>query len=280
MEGLKGMKIVEANGARIPALGLGTWDLRGAACAELVAHALTHGYRHIDTAQMYANEREVGQGIAASGVARDAFFLTTKVWPDNFRADDFARAAEERLRLLDCGPVDLLLLHWPSREVPLAETMAALVKAKRDGLTKHIGISNFTTALIAEAVALADEPIACNQVEYHPLLGQDAVLAACARHGIAVTAYCPIARNAVAEHAVVREIADRHDASPAQIALAWLVRQDGVIAIPRSSKPERLDSNLAALEIALSDADAAAIGALTSHNQRLVNPAGVAPDWD
>lgn len=274
------MKIVEANGARIPALGLGTWDLRGGQCAELVAHALTHGYQHIDTAQMYANEREVGQGIAASGVTRDAFFLTTKIWPDNFSADDFARAAEERVRLLDCGPVDLLLLHWPSREVPLAETMAALVKAKRDGLTKHIGISNFTTALIGEAVALADEPIACNQVEYHPLLSQDAVLAACARHGIAVTAYCPIARNAVADQAVVREIAGKHDASPAQIALAWLVRQDGVIAIPRSSKPERLDSNLAALDIDLSDDDAAAIGALTAHNQRLVSPAGVAPDWD
>ena len=274
------MKTVQAHGAVIPALGLGTWELRGEQCTELVKAALDMGYRHVDTAQMYANEREVGQGIRASGVAREDIFLTTKIWPDCHAADDFARAVDERLALLDCGPADLLLLHWPSRTVALSETVSALNKAHRAGLCRHIGISNFTVSQIRAAVALSDAPLVCNQVEYHPLINQDKVLAACRDAGLAITAYCPIARNKVADEPVIREIAGRHGATPSQVALAWLAAQGDVVSIPRSSKVERLQQNLAALDLELSQDEADAISALKKGHMRLVAPAGVAPEWD
>lgn len=274
------MKTVSANGADIPAIGLGTWELRGEPCAKLVETALQNGYTHIDTAQMYQNEREVGAGIRASGVNRDSLFVTTKVWPENYSTDDFARAVDERLELLNCGTLDLLLLHWPPRAVSMAEAVAALNQAKRSGLARHIGISNFTVKQVEEAVALSDEPLACNQIEYHPLINQDKVRAACARHGLAVTAYCPIARNKVADEPVMRDIAQRHNASPAQVALAWLAGHGDVISIPRSSRPERLVDNLKALEISLSEDEMVKIGALKSRNLRLVDPESVRPEWD
>ncbi len=274
------MKTVSANGADIPAIGLGTWELRGDECAKLVETALQNGYTHIDTAQMYQNEREVGAGIKASGVDRDSLFVTTKIWPDNYASDDFARAVDERLALLDCGTLDLLLLHWPPGAVSMAEAVAGLNKAKRAGLARHIGISNFTVAQVEEAVVLSGEPLVCNQIEYHPLINQDKVRAACARHGLAVTAYCPIARNKVADEPVMRDIAQRHDASPAQIALAWLAGHGDVISIPRSSRPERLADNLKALEVSLNDDEMAEISALNVRNLRLVDPEGVRPEWD
>jgi diketogulonate reductase-like aldo/keto reductase len=274
------MKTVSANGAEIPAIGLGTWELRGDECAKLVETALQNGYTHIDTAQMYQNEREVGAGIKASGVDRDSLFVTTKIWPDNYASDDFARAVDERLALLDCGTLDLLLLHWPPGAVSMAEAVAGLNKAKRAGLARHIGISNFTVAQVEEAVALSEEPLVCNQIEYHPLINQDKVRAACARHGLAVTAYCPIARNKVADEPVMRDIAQRHDVSPAQIALAWLAGHGDVISIPRSSRPERLADNLKALEVSLNDDEMAEISALNVRNLRLVDPEGVRPEWD
>jgi diketogulonate reductase-like aldo/keto reductase len=274
------MKNVSANGADIPAIGLGTWELRGDECAKLVETALRNGYTHIDTAQMYQNEREVGAGIRASGVDRDSLFVTTKIWPDNYASDDFARAVDERLALLDCGTLDLLLLHWPPRAVSMAEAVAGLNKAKQSGLARHIGISNFTVAQVEEAVGLSEQPLVCNQIEYHPLINQDKVRAACARHGLAVTAYCPIARNKVADEPVIRDIAQRHDASPAQIALAWLAGHGDVISIPRSSRPERLADNLKALEVSLNDDEMAEISALKARNMRLVDPEGVRPEWD
>ena len=274
------MKNVSANGADIPAIGLGTWELRGDECAKLVETALRNGYTHIDTAQMYQNEREVGAGIRASGVDRDSLFVTTKIWPDNYASDDFARAVDERLALLDCGTPDLLLLHWPPGAVSMAEAVAGLNKAKKSGLARHIGISNFTVAQVEEAVGLSEEPLVCNQIEYHPLINQDKVRAACARHGLAVTAYCPIARNKVADEPVIRDIAQRHDASPAQIALAWLACHGDVISIPRSSRPERLADNLKALEISLNEDEMAEISALKARNMRLVDPESVRPEWD
>lgn len=274
------MKTVSANGAEIPAIGLGTWELRGEQCAELVSAALQGGYTHIDTAQMYQNEAEVGEGIRASGQNRANIFLTTKIWPDNYAGSDFDRAVDERLNLLDCGTVDLLLLHWPPRAVSMAEAVAGLNRAKRAGLTRHIGISNFTVRQVEEAVALSDEPLVCNQIEYHPLINQDKVRAACARHGLAVTAYCPIARNKVADEPVITRIAKRHGSSPAQIALAWLAGHGDVISIPRSSRPERLADNLKALDVSLGEDEMAEITALNSRNMRLVDPEGVRPDWD
>lgn len=274
------MKTVSANGADIPAIGLGTWELRGEQCARLVEAALMAGYTHIDTAQMYQNEAAVGAGIRASHKDRDSLFVTTKIWPENYAASDFDRAVDERLDLLDCGPVDLLLLHWPPRTVSMSEAVAGLNRAKRAGLARHIGISNFTVSQVEEAVALSDAPLVCNQIEYHPLINQDKVRAACAHHGLAVTAYCPIARNKVAEEPVIAKIAQRHDASPAQVALAWLAGHGDVISIPRSSRPERLADNLKALAISLSEDEMAGISALGTRDLRLVDPEGVRPDWD
>lgn len=190
------MLFVEANGARIPAIGLGTWELGGRACGRVVEQALRLGYRHIDTAQVYDNEREVGDGLRGSGVRRDDIFLTTKVWTNHFAPHDLERSVKESLARMRLSSVDLLLLHWPNSHVPLEETLGALSHAKRMGLTRHIGVSNFTVALTEQAVALSPEPLVCNQVEYHPYLDQTKVRATCDQHGLALVAYSPIARGA------------------------------------------------------------------------------------
>ncbi len=179
------MQVVEANGARIPLLGLGTWDLRGRVCARIVEQALRLGYRHIDTAEMYDNEREVGEGLRISGVPRNEIFVVTKIWPSHFAPRELVRAAKESLTKLRLSEVDLLLLHWPNPRIPLSETLGALCKAKEAGLARHIGVSNFTVALIEEATRLSSEPLVCDQVELHPFLDQSKVRAACrgAWHG-------------------------------------------------------------------------------------------------
>src|SRR3954470_11744807 len=173
------MLFIEAHGAKIPAIGLGTWELRGRSCARLVEQALRLGYRHIDTAQVYENEREVGDGLRASGVKRDEVFVTTKIWTTHFAAKDLERSAKESLARLRLTEVDLLLLHWPNPQVPLSETVGALARVKKTGLARHIGVSNFTVALIEEAVAACPEPLVCDQVEYHPYLDQARVKEAC-----------------------------------------------------------------------------------------------------
>ena len=198
------MLFVEANGARIPAIGLGTWELRGRACARLVEQALRLGYRHIDTAQVYENEREVGEGLRASGVKRDQVFLTTKIWPTHFAPHDLERSAKESLVRLRLTEVDLLLLHWPNPQVPLVETLGALARVRQQGLARHIGVSNFTVALIEEAVASCPEPLVCDQVEYHPYLDQTKVREACARHGMALVAYSPVAKGRIKSDARLR----------------------------------------------------------------------------
>jgi predicted aldo/keto reductase-like oxidoreductase len=179
------MQFVEANGARIPAIGLGTWELRGRSCARLVGQAMKLGYRHIDTAQVYENEREVGEGLRASGIRRDEMFVTTKVWTTHFAPHDLERSTKESLVRLRMSDVDLLLLHWPNPHVPLAETLGALANARKLGLARHIGVSNFTVALIEEAVKACPEPLVCDQVEYHPYLDQTKVREACARNASA-----------------------------------------------------------------------------------------------
>src|SRR4029078_214148 len=189
------MNFIEANGAKIPAIGLGTWELRGRTCARLVEQALRLGYRHIDTAQVYENEREVGEGMRASGVKRDEIFLTTKVWTTHFKPNDLERSAKESLARLRLSEIDLLLLHWPNPQVPLAETLGALARVKQLGLARHIGVSNFTVALIEEAVAACSGRLVCNQVEYHCYLDQTKVREACARHGMAVVAYSPLVKG-------------------------------------------------------------------------------------
>jgi len=268
---------VEPHGARIPALGLGTFGLNGRVAERIVGHALDAGYRHVDTAQMYGNEAEVGKAIRRSSVPRDEIWLTTKIWPDRFRADDLLRAAEESVRRLGTEP-DLLLLHWPSSDVPLEETVGALNEARSRGHARHIGISNFTTAMIREALAHSAAPLLVDQVEYHPYLDQGAVLGELARHGMALIAYSPIGRGAVFRDPTLQRIGKAHGKNPGQVSLRWLLQQ-GVAAIPRSSREANVEANLAIFDFALSDAEMAEIAGLARPDGRMVEPA-VAPDWD
>jgi 2,5-diketo-D-gluconate reductase B len=262
---------IDANGAKIPLLGLGTWELRGRACARIVEQALRLGYRHLDTAQLYENEREVGEGLHASGVKRDDVFVTTKIWPSHFAPRELERSARERLMQLRLDEVDLLLLHWPNPQIPLSETIGALCKVKRDGLARHIGVSNFTVALIEQALAVSTEPLVCDQVECHPFLDQSKVMAACRKHGMAMVAYSPIARGDARGNEVLRRIGEAHKKSAVQVCLRYLVQQD-IVVIPRTSKVERLSENAAIFDFALSDQEMADVAALA-------HPGGRVVDW-
>jgi 2,5-diketo-D-gluconate reductase B len=271
------MQVVEANGTRIPAIGLGTWELRGRTCARIVEQALRLGYRHIDTAQMYDNEREVGEGLRASGAPRYEVFLTTKIWPTHFAPNDLIRSLKESLVKLRMTEVDLVLLHWPSPRVPLSETLDGLAHARQSGLAKNIGISNFNVALTEEAVALSKEPLVCNQVEYHPYLDQARVLEACRRLGLATVAYSPVAKGRVKDDRTLARIGQLHGKTAAQVCLRWLVQQN-VAAIPRTSKLERLEENLGVFDFTLSEQEMATISAMGSSAGRMVNVGGA--DWD
>ena len=272
------MQYVEANGARIPIVGFGSMRLKQEDGVKVIAGALRIGYRHIDTAQAYDNEREVGEALRASGVKREDVFLTTKVAWQRFKADDLTRSVNESLERLQTPYVDLLLLHWPNPQIPLAETLGAICKVKKAGLTRNIGISNFTLPLIDEAVKLASEPIATHQIEVHPFLDRSKIMAASARHGISITAYCPIARGRVPGNEVLTRIGEKYGKTAAQISLRWLVQQ-GIIVIPGTSKLERVAENFAVQDFALTEAEMAEIGALKREDGRVVNPPH-APQWD
>jgi diketogulonate reductase-like aldo/keto reductase len=274
------VRTVFGNGAKIPALGLGTWTLRGKAAARLVAGAIEAGYRHIDTAASYENEAAVGEGLRASGLARDEVFLTTKVWPTDIAEGDLQRSLGASLRRLGVDRVDLALIHWPSRTVPLAESIEALNEARDRGLARDIGVSNFTVALVEAAVALSAHPLACNQIEYHPYLKQDRVLAACRKHGLAVVSYCPLARGSdLFAQAAIARAARKHGKTPAQVVLRWHLQQDGVAAIPRSSDPDRIRENLEVFDFALEPEETAAIDALRPRHLRICD-FDFSPDWD
>ncbi|HKO72159.1 MAG TPA: aldo/keto reductase [Bradyrhizobium sp.] len=272
------MQFVEANGARIPAIGLGTWELRGRTCARLVEQALKLGYRHIDTAQIYENEREVGEGLRSSRVKREQLFVTTKVWTTHFAPNDLERSTKESLTKLRLSEIDLLLLHWPNPQVPLRETLGALARVKKAGLARHIGVSNFTVALIEEAVAGCPEPLVCDQVEYHPYLDQTRVKQACARHGMALVAYSPVAKGRVKNDETLARIGKTHGKTPAQVCLRWLVQQN-VAAIPRTSRIERLSENIDVFDFTLSELEMQHVSALASPKGRLTD-FGFAPKWD
>ena len=272
------MRFIEAKGARIPAIGLGTWELRGRNCARLVEQALKLGYRHIDTAQIYENERDVGDGLRASGIRRDDVFVTTKVWTTHFAPNDLERSTRESLARLRLSEVDLLLLHWPNPHVPLAETLGALAHVKKIGLSRHIGISNFTVALIEQATALCPEPLVCDQVEYHPYLDQTRLLDACANHGMALVAYSPIAKGRIRNDQTLSRIGQAHGKTAAQVCLRWLVQQN-VSAIPRTSKIERLSENMDIFDFELSDMQMRQIFQMRSPKGRLTDY-GFAPKWD
>jgi 2,5-diketo-D-gluconate reductase B len=272
------MIFVTVKGAKVPALGFGTWQLNGAQCESAVEHALALGYRHIDTAQAYGNEREVGRAIARSGVKRDAIFLTTKIAADKLAAKDVTRSLAGSLDALATDHVDLLLIHWPSATVKMGETLRAMNEAKAQGKVRHIGVSNFTVAQMREAMETHGSEIFCNQVEYHVLLGQSRVIDFARAHGIMVTAYCPLARGRIADQPDLAAIAKSHGKTVAQIALRWLLQQDGIAAIPKSSKREHIAANFALFDFTLSAAEMATITGLRG-NTRVVNPS-FAPVWD
>ncbi|KTQ95084.1 2,5-didehydrogluconate reductase [Aureimonas ureilytica] len=274
------MKMIEASGARIPALGFGTYKLTGDLCVRMVEKAIEAGYRHIDTARMYGNEREVGQGIRNSGLARSEAFVTTKVWFEDIGADRLVQSAAEAVEALDVGPVDLLLIHWPNAAIPLEDSIGALNEAKEKGLTRHIGVANFPSTLMDDAAAMSSAPLVCNQVEYHPLLSQEAILHACERNDMALIAYSPIGQGGeLLQHPTVTGIANRLGRTPAQVILRWELDQPRVGAIPRTSNEERLQENFDVFSFELSDTDRQSLNAMTQQRKRLVNPS-FAPAWD
>jgi len=265
----------------IPAFGLGTFRLKGQTVIDSVRNALDVGYRAIDTAQIYENEAEVGQAIAESGVARDELFITTKIWIANFHHNALLDSLRESLRKLRTDHVELTLIHWPSPKdaVPMAEYLGALAEAKSQGLTRQIGISNFTIAQTRQVIEiLGADAIATNQIEVHPYLQNRALIAFLKDQGIHVTAYMSLAYGEVLKDPVIQAIAERHQATPAQVALAWALQQ-GFAVIPSSTKRENLAGNLLAAELRLSDEDMAQIATL-DRGHRLANPEGIAPAWD
>ena len=271
------MQVVEAKGFRIPIVGLGTWALRGRDCARLVEQAIGIGYRHIDTAQMYDNESAVGEGVRAS-VLRSEVMVTTKVQPTLLAPHDLERSVKESLAQLRLDVIDLLLIHWPNPRVPLAETLGAMAKVKRAGYAKQIGVSNFTVALLDEANKVSSEPLVCNQIECHPFLDQDKVIATCRKYGMAVVAYSPIARGGAKGDKLLERIGKAHGKTAAQVCLRWLTQQ-GIVVIPRTSKVERLEENLANLDFDLSDAEMKEIAGLARSSGRIVDWSW-SPKWD
>ncbi len=270
---------ISARGADIPVIGFGSSQLGD--CAEIVASALELGYRHIDTAWKYGTEEGVGQGLRLSGLRRDEVFLTTKVSHEFLRADDFARSVDQSLERLQVDYVDLLLVHWPSVDnVPLAETMGALAKAKRAGKTRHVGVANFNIAMVEESMRLCPEPLCVLQAEYHPYLRQTRVLDFCRRAGLIFMAYCPLGRGRVFKDPVLAGIAQNRGKTVAQIALRWLVQQGGIAAIPRSSNPRHMADSLQVFNFSLGEEEMNRIHALARPDGRIANPAGRAPAWD
>jgi diketogulonate reductase-like aldo/keto reductase len=268
-----------ANGNAVPMIGFGTSQLGN--CGEIVARAIELGYRHIDTAWKYGSEEGVGAGIRNSGIARSHVFITTKVSHEYLGADDFARSLEQSLTRLRTDYVDQLLVHWPSTDgIPLAETMGALAKAKRQGKARHIGVANFNIALTRDAMRLCPEPLSTLQAEYHPYLEQTKLLAYCRDAGLIVMAYCPLGRGRLFKDDVLSDIAHSRGKTVAQIALRWLVQQGDIVPIPRSANPAHMAESLRIFDFALSDQEMARIFALARPDGRIANPIGRAPAWD
>lgn len=274
------MSIKNIGPAGIPNLGLGTFRMPAGETRDIVAAALAEGYRHIDTAQAYENEAEVGEGLRASGLPRDEVFVTTKILPRDFGAGAFRAAADRSLRALGTDHIDLLLLHWPSREVPLSETLPVLDALIEEGKVRFGGISNFTIAQTQEAGRILKAPVAANQVELHPFIDQSKLLAHLEAHSIPFEAYSPLAQGKVMRDPVLKEIAEAHDTSAAAVAVAWLLQKPNGVAIPKTAKKARLAGNLAAAEITLTAEEVDRIEGLARPDGRIVSPDNLAPNWD
>jgi len=271
---------VNVGNAAIPAIGFGTYGMSAADVYRLIPAALGAGFRHIDTAQIYRNEGEIGECVAASGIPRSEIFLTTKVWVSNYSERLFEASVNESLRKLKTDYIDLLLLHWPGSDVPLAEQIAGLNAVARAGKVKHIGVSNFNRALMTEAIGLSAAPLVTNQFEYHPYLNQSRLIESTLQAGLAVTGYCGMAIGRVFSDPTLKEIAARHGKTIAQIVLRWLVQQRGIVALSRTTRIDRLAQNLTVFDFELDGADMAAIHSLAIADSRIVDPPGLAPLWD
>lgn len=264
----------------MPNPGFGTFRLEGDTLKQSIHAALEAGYRHIDTAQFYGNEKGVGEAIRDSNVPRSDIFLTTKVWFDNLEPATFKASVDESLQKLGTDYVDLLLIHWPSpeNEVPMVDYLTALKGVKKEGKARHIGVSNFTCAQVDEAVSILGKgEIFTNQIEVHPYLQNLKLVDHCEQYGIHVTAFMPLAVGKVMEDTTLKQIAEAHDATPAQVTLAW-VKQRNMITIPSSTKARNIQSNIAAFDVELNDSEMAAIAEL-DRKERIANP-DFAPYWD
>jgi len=270
------MIYIDMNQERIPALGLGTYDLEGQACRTSVADAISLGYRHIDTAKMYDNEQDVGHGIKDATVDRDELFVTTKIWHTDLTRSGITAGLEDSLQKLQLDYVNLTLIHWPSDDMNLKECLETLMELQQQSKTRLIGVSNFPASLLQEAKSIA--PIVCNQVEYHPYLGQSAVLNIVREHNLMLTAYCPIAKGEVLQDQNLVDLGEKYGKSATQITLRWLVQQENVAAIPKASSHDHRAQNLDIFDFSLTDEEMADIHTL-SKNHRLVNP-HFAPVWD
>ena len=270
------LRALEIQGTTVPKLGFGTWEILGRDCEEAVADALEIGYRHLDTAQAYDNEAEVGKALAASNIPREELWLTTKLWRSEFAPDKVRASTEGSLERLQVSCIDLLLLHWPNDAVPLEETLGALASLREEGLVKHYGVSNFPAGMLREALKVA--PVFADQVEFHPYLGQDALVELAAERDFMVTAYSPLARGKVPQDETLRAIGEAHGKTAGQVALRWLLDQPNVATIPKASSHDRRVENFEVFDFELSDEDRAKIDALPK-DERVINPRW-APDWD
>ncbi len=269
---------IHRDGGEMPKIGLGTWELKGKSCSGIVETALNMGYRHIDTARMYENETEVGQGLSNSGLPREDFFLTSKVFCDSLAPKDVRTSCEASLKDLGTDYLDLLLIHWPSDTVPLADTLGTMSDLRAEGKIRHLGVSNFTSKLLQEAAKVTTTPIFCNQVEFHPLLDQRKLLAYQYDLHIPLVAYCPLAHGRILHNRVLIEIAKKYGLLPSQLSLYWITHHEQVAAIPKTSSDTHLHENLDIFSIHLEREDIEAINALQG-NDRCIDP-DWAPEWD
>lgn len=273
------MEYVTAGGAKIPALGFGVFRMSDAEVEAIVPAALETGFRHFDTAQIYGNEAALGRALKAAGANRDDLFLTTKVWVDKYKPGAFADSVDESLEKIGVDQVDLLLLHWPAHDVPVAEQVALLNEVAAAGRTRHIGVSNQNIAQLRESVALSAAPIVTNQIEIHPYIDQSAMMAAATEMGVALTAYFAMADGAVPRDEALQAIGARHGKTAAQVVLRWLVQQ-GIITLSKTANPARLAENFDIFDFALSPQDMAEVSSLVRADGRIVSPPELAPAWD
>jgi len=272
------MEYLQSQGIRLPRLGLGTYRMQGDVCRAAVESALAAGYRHIDTAEMYANEDAIGAALASARVPRAELHVTTKVWIENLAPDALRRSFDASLKKLRLDHLDLYLIHWPTHSMNLPAALEAMMKLKEEGRTRAIGVANFTVPLLKTTVEEVKAPITCNQIEYHAMLDQTKVKTYMDAKSIPLVAYCPLAQGRFASDETLAKIGKKHNATAAQVALKWLIDQNGVIAIPKASRAESQKSNLDALKVTLDDADRKAIAALPK-DRRCVNPAFWS-NWD